>query len=83
MDIQHYAVYNIVSNAACLYKVILHCCCDVILLFIMRVTMAISLYLSAVNCNFNYGNYHYVWEDNIKLDLQELGCGNVDWFELA
>jgi hypothetical protein len=21
--------------------------------------------------------------DNIKMDLQELGCGNMDWFELA
>ena len=23
------------------------------------------------------------WEDNIKTDLQELGCGGVDWIELA
>ena len=23
------------------------------------------------------------WEDNIKMDLQEMGCGVVDWFELA
>jgi hypothetical protein len=23
------------------------------------------------------------WEDNIKMDLQELGCGSVDWNELA
>jgi len=23
------------------------------------------------------------WEDNIKLDLQEMGCGSVDWIELA
>ena len=23
------------------------------------------------------------WEDNIKLDLQEVGCGGVDWIELA
>jgi hypothetical protein len=22
------------------------------------------------------------WEDNIKIDLQEVGCGGVDWFEL-
>ena len=22
------------------------------------------------------------WEDNIKMDLQELGCGGVDWIEL-
>ena len=23
------------------------------------------------------------WEDNIKTDLQELGCGGMDWIELA
>ena len=23
------------------------------------------------------------WEDNIKMDLQEVGCGGVDWIELA
>jgi hypothetical protein len=23
------------------------------------------------------------WEDNIKADLQEVGCGGIDWIELA
>ena len=23
------------------------------------------------------------WEDNIKMDLQEVGCGGMDWNELA
>ena len=23
------------------------------------------------------------WEDNIKIDLQEIGCGGMDWIELA
>ena len=23
------------------------------------------------------------WEDNIKMDLQEVGCGGADWIELA
>jgi len=23
------------------------------------------------------------WENNIKVDLQEVGCGGVDWIELA
>ena len=23
------------------------------------------------------------WVDNIRLDLQEVGCGNVDWIGLA
>jgi hypothetical protein len=23
------------------------------------------------------------WEDNIKIDIQEMGCGSKDWIELA
>jgi hypothetical protein len=23
------------------------------------------------------------WEDNIKMDLQKVGCGGIDWNELA
>ena len=23
------------------------------------------------------------WEDNIKMDLQEVGCGGMDWIEMA
>jgi hypothetical protein len=23
------------------------------------------------------------WEDNIKMDLQVVGCGSMDWMELA
>jgi hypothetical protein len=23
------------------------------------------------------------WEDNIKIDIQEVGCGDMDWIELA
>jgi len=23
------------------------------------------------------------WEDNIKMDLHEVGCGGMDWIELA
>ena len=23
------------------------------------------------------------WEDNNKMDLQEVGCGGMDWMELA
>ena len=25
----------------------------------------------------------HIWEDNIKMDLQEVECGGMDWFELA
>ena len=23
------------------------------------------------------------WEDNIKLDLREMGCGGINWIDLA
>jgi hypothetical protein len=23
------------------------------------------------------------WEDNIKMDIQKVGCGGMDWIELA
>jgi len=23
------------------------------------------------------------WEDSIKIDLQEVGCGRIDWIEVA
>jgi hypothetical protein len=23
------------------------------------------------------------WEDNIKMDLQEVGCGDIDWINMA
>ena len=29
------------------------------------------------------GRPRRIWEDNIKKDLQEVGCGGMDWIELA
>jgi hypothetical protein len=29
------------------------------------------------------GTPRHRWEDNIKLDLQEVGCGSMDWINLA
>jgi len=29
------------------------------------------------------GRSRHIWEDNIKLDLQVVGCGGMDWIELA
>jgi hypothetical protein len=29
------------------------------------------------------GRHRSGWEDNIKKDLQEVGCGGMDWIELA
>ena len=29
------------------------------------------------------GGHRHRWEDNIKMGLQEVGCGNMDWIDLA
>jgi len=29
------------------------------------------------------GRHSHRWEDNIKMDFQEVGCGVMDWIELA
>jgi len=29
------------------------------------------------------GRPRHRWEDYIKMDLQEVGCGSVDWIDLA
>ena len=29
------------------------------------------------------GRTRHRWEDNVKMDLQEVGCGGLDWIELA
>jgi ribosomal protein S4E len=29
------------------------------------------------------GRHSHRWEDNIKMDFQEMGCGVMDWIELA
>ena len=29
------------------------------------------------------GRSMHRWENNIKMDLQEVGCGSVDWIRLA
>jgi len=33
--------------------------------------------------NLPLGRPRRRWEDNIKKDLQEVGCGGIDWIELA
>ena len=37
----------------------------------------------AVSLKRPLGRSRRRWEDNIKMDLQELGCGGMDWVELA
>jgi hypothetical protein len=30
-----------------------------------------------------FGRPRRIWGDNIKMDLQEVGCGDIDWIEVA
>ena len=30
-----------------------------------------------------FGRPRRIWDDDIKMDLQEVGCGGTDWFDLA
>jgi len=30
-----------------------------------------------------FGRPRLRWEDNIKMDLQEVGCGGMEWIELV
>jgi hypothetical protein len=32
---------------------------------------------------YSFGRPRRRWEDNIKMGLQEVGCGDMDWIELA
>jgi hypothetical protein len=34
-------------------------------------------------CSGSLGRTGHRWEDNIKMDLQEVGCGGTDWIDLA
>ena len=34
-------------------------------------------------CSGPLGRPRHIWEDNIKMDLQEVGCGGTDWIDLA
>jgi hypothetical protein len=31
----------------------------------------------------SHGRPRHRWEDSIRADLQEVGCGGIDWTELA
>ena len=35
------------------------------------------------NLRETFGRPRHRWEDNIKMDLQELGCGGVDWIDVT
>jgi hypothetical protein len=48
----------------------IHCCPNFLISFARRA----SLYCKKYVC---------VSDDNIKMDLQEVGCGGMDWIDLA
>jgi hypothetical protein len=46
-----------------------------------RVTYIV--FLGKLECKKPLGRPRRRWEDNIKLDLQEVECGGMNWIELA
>jgi hypothetical protein len=42
-----------------------------------------SIFIAPTSFNAALGRPRRRWEDNIKTDLQEVGCGGMDWFGLA
>jgi hypothetical protein len=52
-----------------------------------------TLLIGGLSSNHNLRTYHAVvtgthlslrrWEDNIKTDLEKVGCGSMNWIELA
>ena len=49
----------------------------------MQATMRSCLTCSGRKFYLSYDNFHYAREYNIKMDLQELGCGGMDWVKPA
>jgi len=33
--------------------------------------------------NIPFGRHRHRWEDNVKMDLQEVGCEGMDWINVA
>jgi len=44
---------------------------------------AYSVLVGKPEGNRPFGRQRRVWEDNIKMDLQEMGWGGIDWIDLA
>jgi len=42
-----------------------------------------SVLLGKLEAKRPLGRTRHRWENNIKMDLQEVGCGGMDWIELA
>jgi hypothetical protein len=42
-----------------------------------------GVYRVSVGKSERIGRSRHRWEDNIKMDLKEMGCGGMDWINLA
>jgi hypothetical protein len=61
------------------FPVLFVCVC--VLYYCHRV--ATQLQLTYIISKIPLGGPRHRREDNIKMDLQEVGCGGMDWIELA
>jgi len=44
---------------------------------------SILMHIPCILYNLLFRSPRRRWEDNIKVDLQKVGCGVMDWIELA
>ena len=49
---------------------------------ILKDLRQMSVIIKVIGKNYMYCHWS-VWEDNIKMDLHEVGCGGMNWIELA
>jgi len=64
------------------YKKILRKCALPIRWNVYLTDSSINSVTAGINSNLKSGCRNR-WEDNIKMDLQDVGCGSMDWIELA
>jgi hypothetical protein len=64
--------------------------CESQFLYIFPIIIIISIFYRVYRVlvgkpegNNPLGRSRRRWEDNIKMDLQEVGCGDMDWIDLA
>jgi hypothetical protein len=50
---------------------------------VVRMGERIGVLMGKPERKIRFGRARCRWEDNIKMDIQEVGCGGIDWIKLA
>jgi hypothetical protein len=57
----------------------IYCFCTATVVTLTRINIALVRTLTVLLTFYR----HRYWEDNIKMDLQEVGWGGMDWIDVA